>query len=142
MDRLAIIRNFINTQNNIISNTIDSTQHIAVVLQGGGAASQEILRQERKRRQKKPPKQGGSRKGRAPNIRQDFEAGYQLLYKDYFSKSPRYPDYKFRRRFRMHRSLFLKIVNDIEQHNVYFTHRANALGNFGLRGIQKITAAL
>jgi hypothetical protein len=42
----------------------------------------------------------------------------------------------------MHRRLFLKIVKDVEQHNIYFTHRADALGNPGLRGIQKITSSL
>jgi hypothetical protein len=42
----------------------------------------------------------------------------------------------------MQRQLFLKIVEDIEKHNVYFTHRADALGNFGLRGIQKIASSL
>jgi hypothetical protein len=42
----------------------------------------------------------------------------------------------------MHRRLFLKIVKDVEQHDICFTHRANALGNSGLRGIQKITSSL
>jgi hypothetical protein len=142
MDRLAVIRNFINTQNSIISTSIQSTQGISVVLQGGAAAAQEILRQERKRKQRKPPKRGGSRKGRAPNLRQDFEAGYQRLHQDYFAESAIYTDYQFCRRFRMQRGLFLQIVNDVEQHDTYFTHRADALGNLGLRGIQKITASL
>jgi hypothetical protein len=42
----------------------------------------------------------------------------------------------------MQRQLFLKIVEDIEKHNVYFTHRADALGNFGLQGIQKIASSV
>jgi hypothetical protein len=42
----------------------------------------------------------------------------------------------------MQRRLFLKIVEDLERHEPYFTHRANALGNFGLRGIQKIASSL
>jgi hypothetical protein len=39
----------------------------------------------------------------------------------------------------MHRGLFLKIVEDIQEHDSYFTQKADGLGNLGLRGIQKIT---
>jgi hypothetical protein len=42
----------------------------------------------------------------------------------------------------MQKALFLKIVNDVEQCDTYFIHRADALGNLGLRGIQKITTSL
>jgi hypothetical protein len=42
----------------------------------------------------------------------------------------------------MHRALFLKIVKDIEHHDDYFSHKKDALGNPGLRGIQKITSSL
>jgi hypothetical protein len=42
----------------------------------------------------------------------------------------------------MRRQLFLNIVEDIEKHNVFFTHRADALGNFGLQGIQKIASSV
>jgi bacterioferritin (cytochrome b1) len=42
----------------------------------------------------------------------------------------------------MQRQLFLKLVEDIEEHNDYFTHRADALGNLGLQGIQKITSSI
>ncbi|OAV91061.1 hypothetical protein PTTG_28110 [Puccinia triticina 1-1 BBBD Race 1] len=33
-------------------------------------------------------------------------------------------------------------VKDVKQHNIYFTHLHDTLGNLGLRGIQKITASL
>jgi hypothetical protein len=42
----------------------------------------------------------------------------------------------------MQRRLFLKIVEDVERHDSYFAYRANALGNFGLRGIQKIASSI
>jgi hypothetical protein len=42
----------------------------------------------------------------------------------------------------MQRRLFLKIVEDIERHDSYFAHRADALGNFGLQGIQKIASSI
>jgi hypothetical protein len=87
MDRLSVIQNIINEQNLILLNT---TQLISVILPGGAA-----ITQERKKRDKEPPKRGGSRKGRAPNLRCDFEAGYQRLYQDYFSNSLIYTDYLF-----------------------------------------------
>jgi hypothetical protein len=43
MGHLAIIWNFDNTQNSIISNSVQSAQQISVGLQGGAAAAQEIL---------------------------------------------------------------------------------------------------
>jgi hypothetical protein len=95
-----------------------------------------------KKRQRNQPKRGGSRKGRAQNLPQDFESSYQQLYQDYFAPTPVYTDFQFCQRFRVRRTLFLKIVEDVEEHNTYFTHRADAVGNTGLRGIQKITSSL
>ncbi|KAH9457201.1 hypothetical protein Pst134EA_033057 [Puccinia striiformis f. sp. tritici] len=89
-----------------------------------------------------PPKHGGSVKGRSANLPRDFEAGYQRLFKDYFAESPVYTDYLFRRRFRMHRDLFLRIVDDVTAHDRYFVQKKNALGQPGLRPIQKICSAI
>ncbi|KAA1118879.1 hypothetical protein PGT21_050279 [Puccinia graminis f. sp. tritici] len=89
-----------------------------------------------------PPRQGGSRPGRRPNLPRGFEEGYQRLYKDYLSPQPIYGDYLFRRRFRMHRPLFLKIVDDVTAHNRYFKRKCDALGRPGLYPVQKITSAL
>jgi hypothetical protein len=36
--------------------------------------------------------------------------GYTMLMRDYFTKVPTYPAHHFRRRYRMRRSLFVKIV--------------------------------
>jgi hypothetical protein len=138
MDRLDIVQNIISTQSTIISRL---TQQISAVLQGGTTFTQEVIRQANKSRKKKT-KRGGSRKGRAPNLPRDFESGYQRLYKDYFSPTPIYTDLQFCQRFRMHRGLFLKIFEDIQEHDSYFNQKADALGNLGLRGIQKITSSL
>ncbi|KAI7950916.1 hypothetical protein MJO29_009590 [Puccinia striiformis f. sp. tritici] len=89
-----------------------------------------------------PPKHGGSGKGRSANLPRDFEAGYQRLFRDYFAESPVYTDYLFRRRFRMHQDLFLRIVNDVTTHDRYFVQKKNALGQPGLRPIQKICLAI
>ena len=62
------------------------------------------------------------------------------LWVDYFADNPRYNDAMFRRRFRMSRSLFLRIVNAIESHDNYFVQRRDGFGRLGLSSLQKITA--
>jgi len=41
----------------------------------------------------------------------------------------------------MHQPLFLKIVDAVTEHDVYFLQKRDALGNLGLRPLQKITSA-
>ncbi|EFP89902.2 uncharacterized protein PGTG_16190 [Puccinia graminis f. sp. tritici CRL 75-36-700-3] len=88
------------------------------------------------------PVHGGSRPGKRPNRPWDFEGSYQRLYNQYFSVNPLYDDEIFRRRFRMSRSLFLKIAEAVEQQDDYFRQKPDACGRMGLRPITKITAAL
>ncbi|KAL4592541.1 hypothetical protein LXL04_005541 [Taraxacum kok-saghyz] len=66
----------------------------------------------------------------------------QRLFRDYFAENPTYPEYKFRRRFRMRKSLFLKIVGDMEASHDYFKQRRNASGMLGFHPIQRCTAVL
>ncbi|XP_062230046.1 uncharacterized protein LOC133927606 [Phragmites australis] len=67
--------------------------------------------------------------------------GHMRLYNDYFADPPVYPDCIFRRRFRMKRSLFLKIVGAVEEKDPWFQQRRNAAGELGLSALQKVTAA-
>ncbi|KAI7935679.1 hypothetical protein MJO28_016550 [Puccinia striiformis f. sp. tritici] len=69
-------------------------------------------------KEKPAPKHGGSIKGRAANLNRGSEMGYQQLFEDYFSKEPVYPNYIFRH------------------------HKADTLGRFGLRPLQKICSAI
>ena len=71
---------------------------------------------------------GGSRIGRAPNLNRDAPAGHERLMKDYFVDVPVYGEQLFRRRFRMSSRLFLQIVNNLGDSDVYFTQRSDALG--------------
>ncbi|KAI3700667.1 hypothetical protein L2E82_45304 [Cichorium intybus] len=75
-------------------------------------------------------------------IERERDAAQQRLFKEYFIDNSTYSDYQFRRRFRMNKSLFLKIVGDVEAANVYFKQRPNAAGILGFHPIQKCTAAL
>ena len=42
----------------------------------------------------------------------------------------------------MSKELFISIVNQVEAYYTYFTQKRNALGQLGLRPIQKITSAI
>jgi hypothetical protein len=42
----------------------------------------------------------------------------------------------------MRRTLFIRILNAVEQHDEYFVQKRNAVGKLGLSSLQKVTAAL
>src|SRR5688572_18806228 len=85
----------------------------------------------------------GSKIGRAPNKNRNRIDGAARLYADYFSSNPVYSDSDFRRRFRMQKSLFMRIHNAvIGFEKVYYEQRSDACGVLGLSSLQKTTAAL
>ena len=61
---------------------------------------------------------------------------------DYFVERPLDPESMFRRRFRMSRSLFLRIVEGVTTTDPYFQQRPNVLVELGAFPIQKCTVAL
>ena len=73
-------------------------------------------------------------------VNRDRIEGHGRLYHDYFATPYAYESF-FRRRFRMSRPLFLRIVNEVEQYDPYFIQRTNAIGVLDLSSLQKITAA-
>ncbi|XP_028106044.1 uncharacterized protein LOC114305092 [Camellia sinensis] len=75
-------------------------------------------------------------------IHRDHIQGHERLFLDYFAESPVYPPELFRRRFRMKRSLFLRIQVVVEAHDRYFLQKRNCAGKLGLSSLQKITVAL
>nr|VDD46842.1 unnamed protein product [Brassica oleracea] len=70
------------------------------------------------------------------------EQGHNQLWNDYFNDNPTYPPEMFRRRFRMNKSLFLRIVERISNEVPYFQQRRSACGWNGLSPLQKCTAAI
>ena len=82
---------------------------------------------------------GGSIHGHRVINRDRENADHRLFY-DYFAESPRYNDQMFRRRFRMSRNLFLRIVDKVEARDNYFVQRRDSVGRLGLSALQKITA--
>ena len=72
----------------------------------------------------------------------DRVSGHSRLLNDYFVENPVYDETLFRRRFRLSRPLFLRILHTLQQHDYYFVQRRNAANIVGLSGEQKMTAAL
>ncbi|XP_057458496.1 uncharacterized protein LOC130749166 [Lotus japonicus] len=61
-------------------------------------------------------------------IERDREAGHERLWMDYFSENPVYPEELFRRRFRMRKDVFLRVVDALGSHNPYFLQSVDAVG--------------
>ena len=61
----------------------------------------------------------GSLPGRH-NVQRGIQGGHQRLYLDYFAPQPVYNNKHFRRRFRMSKSLFLRIAAALDAHDEYF----------------------
>ena len=64
---------------------------------------------------------GGSFSGRVRIIDINREVGHNTIVKDCFHDSPRCHDQTFRRQFYMHHSFFLRLMNVVVAHDVYFT---------------------
>ena len=73
-------------------------------------------------------------------VNRDREAADHRLFNDYFADNPLYNEDQFRRRYRMRRSLFLRIVDAVKDHDQYFQQRRDHAGRLGLSSNQKVTA--
>ena len=100
------------------------------------------MRKQRENAKQERNKGGGSKVGKASNLNR-FRTDYdKLLKKDYFGENPIYSSAMFRRRFRMRRSLFEKILDDLVSSDSYFSQKKDALGLLGFSPHQKLTSAL
>ncbi|XP_024012910.1 uncharacterized protein LOC112087132 [Eutrema salsugineum] len=75
-------------------------------------------------------------------IERNWEEGHIRLWNDYFSEEAIFPDYLFRRRFRMNKSLFMKIIDRLNNEVRYFRQKKDAPGRPCLFGLQKCTSAI
>jgi hypothetical protein len=71
------------------------------------------------------------------HIQRNRLLGHEQLMEDYFAEVPTYPPHLFRRRYRMRRSLFVRIVKACEANSNYFKQRRNAAGVMGFSAFQK-----
>lgn len=82
------------------------------------------------------------RKSTEPRKDRGREEGHARLYNDYFAEVPVYPSSLFRRRFRMRKHVFERLLNAVTQHDPWFQQRRDAAGRLGLSPLQKCTAAV
>uniref|UniRef100_A0A8R7PN84 Nuclease HARBI1 n=2 Tax=Triticum urartu TaxID=4572 RepID=A0A8R7PN84_TRIUA len=82
------------------------------------------------------------RSGTRRYIRRNREEAHNLLVADYFAEIPTYSDAMFRRRFRMRRPVFLRIVSALSEWSPFFTQRVDCTSRKGLSLLQKCTAAI
>ena len=80
---------------------------------------------------------GGSKRGKKANIDRNHAEAYQRLWKDYFDENPTYNDKQFRRRFKMRKNIFFKILDGITDVDVYFTQDVTAREKWEFRGSKR-----
>ncbi|GJV79848.1 putative ribonuclease H-like domain-containing protein [Tanacetum coccineum] len=72
----------------------------------------------------------------------DRYGAHDRLVLAYFAKKPFYNAYLFRKRFRMNRSLFTRIVRDLSANCPYFQEGCDAVGKAGISALVKCTFAI
>jgi len=75
-------------------------------------------------------------------IRRDREDVHGRLYRDYFADDSMYNETHFRRRFRMRKHLFLRIVDVLSSRFEYFQMRYYGVGRHELSPLTKCTVAM
>ncbi|XP_048611448.1 uncharacterized protein LOC106393301 [Brassica napus] len=68
------------------------------------------------------------KKGQRTYIERNREEGHIRLWNDYFSEEPTFPRHLFRRRFRMNKDLFMRIVYRLSEEFRFFQQRRDAIG--------------
>lgn len=125
------------TLQEVVSLTVHSTQQAHLI----SGLAQQLL--EDKDANDDARRGGGSVVGKSPNMDRSHLEGHQCLLRDYFTNGPKcFPPHLFRRRFRMNRPLFLRIVDAVTTEDPYFVQKPDAVGRLGLSALQKCTAAI
>ncbi|XP_004959684.1 uncharacterized protein LOC101773609 [Setaria italica] len=75
-------------------------------------------------------------------VPRDHANGEARIIRHYFADNPMYTPGQFRRRFRMKRHVFIRILNTVKSVDRYFQQRENCTGLLGLSALQKVVAAI
>ncbi|KAF0743163.1 hypothetical protein AaE_008570 [Aphanomyces astaci] len=75
-------------------------------------------------------------------VKRDYAAAHTRIYNDYFGVNPVYGSDKFRRRFRMARPLFERIMEGVSEQDSFICENIDATGQAGLSPLQKCVAAI
>nr|GEY73776.1 putative nuclease HARBI1 [Tanacetum cinerariifolium] len=76
------------------------------------------------------------------HIVRDHYGAHDRLVAAYFAKQPFYNDYLFRKRFRIDRVLFTRIVRELSDNCPYFQEGRDAIGKIGIFALVKCTSAI
>nr|VDC94296.1 unnamed protein product [Brassica oleracea] len=68
-------------------------------------------------------------------VEQNREEGHTRLWNDYFSENPTFPHHLFRRRFRMNKAVFMRIVDRLSENFSFFQQRRDAVRRLGLSSL-------
>jgi hypothetical protein len=68
--------------------------------------------------------------------------GHERLVKDYFVKNLAYDTRLSRDRFRTSKHVFSKLVESVENYDLYFVQKTYAIGELGLSSLQKYIATM
>ncbi|XP_076925350.1 uncharacterized protein LOC143588137 [Bidens hawaiensis] len=79
---------------------------------------------------------------RRPHRQRDRVGAHEWLMQDYLSPDATFDAEQFRRRFRLSRQLFLRIVGDLERDYAFFQQQDDARGKPGYSPLQKCTTAI
>ncbi|KAF7123849.1 hypothetical protein RHSIM_Rhsim12G0055300 [Rhododendron simsii] len=111
---------------------------IKAIYRGAAIAANVYKRQQKKKRTRR----GGYAQSRR-YVHRDRIGAEKFLKRDYFDEGCTYFDETFRRRFRMKKSLFMRIQDAVLEHDqVNFEQRPDAVKKMGLSSLQKVTAAI
>ncbi|GJY92042.1 ALP1-like protein [Tanacetum coccineum] len=86
--------------------------------------------------------QASKPKKRRNQVERDRYGAHDRLVAAYFFVYPQYDEAKFRKRFRMSRRLFTRIVQEITDHYPYFQVRPDCAGRIGISALVKCTSAI
>ncbi|XP_022565209.1 uncharacterized protein LOC111209535 [Brassica napus] len=75
-------------------------------------------------------------------VERNREEGHNRLWNDYFCEDPTFSAHLFRRRFRINKAVFMRIVDRLSENVPFFQQRRDVVGRLGLSPLQKCTAAL
>jgi hypothetical protein len=75
-------------------------------------------------------------------VPRDHGDGEARIICHYFAANPVYTPEQFRRRFRMKRHVFIRILNAVQSVDRYFQQREDCTGLLGLSALQKVVAAI
>jgi hypothetical protein len=88
------------------------------------------------------PRHGGSKPGKKPNRPRDFSSMNKRFYDDFFSETPLYSEEEFRSRYRMYRSVYLKVHDAVLAYDPWFALRQDATKKWGASSYIKVAAAI